>query len=66
MKPVDLTEDLFFLIKSCLVIQKRGDITVEAARLRKKEKNQKKLTAVKRIQKDIQVAINKTKAALKC
>ena len=51
--------------KSRRVIQKGGVITVEAARLRKNEKDQKqKLTAIKKAQKDIQVAINKAKAAL--
>jgi len=51
--------------KSRRVIQKGGVITVEAARLRKNENDQKqKLTAIKKAQKDIQVAINKAKAAL--
>jgi len=51
--------------KSYQVIQKGGVITVKAAQLRKKENDQKqKLTAIKKVQKDIQVAVNKAKAAL--
>ncbi|RPA88694.1 hypothetical protein L873DRAFT_886547 [Choiromyces venosus 120613-1] len=51
--------------KSCWVIQKGGVITVEGARLRKKEKEERqKMTAIKKAQKDIQIAVNKAKAAL--
>ena len=51
--------------KSRQVIQKGGIITAADARLRKKEKDQKqKLAAIKKARKDIQIAVNKAKAAL--
>ena len=51
--------------KSRRVIQKGGVITVESARLRKKEKEEKeKALAIKKAQKNIQIAINKAKASL--
>ena len=51
--------------KSRWVIQTGGMITVEGARQRKNEKNQKqKVAAIKKAQKNIQVAVNKEKAAL--
>jgi len=47
------------------VIQKGGMITVENARLRQQEKAEKeKAAAIKRVQKHIQTAVNKAKAAL--
>ena len=46
-------------------IQKGGMITVEQARQRKKERNQKeKAAAIKKAHKNIQIAVNKAKAAL--
>jgi len=51
--------------KSSRVIQKGAVITVESARLRKKEKEEKeKALAIKKAQKNIQIAINKAKASL--
>ena len=51
--------------KSRRVIQKGGIITAADARLRKNEKDQKqKLAAIKKARKDIQIAVNKAKAAL--
>ena len=50
---------------SCCVIQKGGAINVEGARLRMKEKKEKlKADAIKKARKNIQVAMNKAKAAL--
>src|SRR6202012_3754438 len=51
--------------KSRRVIQTGGMITVDGARQRKSEKNQKqKAAAIKKARKDIQVAVNKAKATL--
>lgn len=51
--------------KSRRVIQKGGIITVEAARQRKKEKEDKaKEVAIKKARKNIQIAVNKAKTAL--
>jgi len=47
------------------MIQKGSVITVESARLRKKEKEEKEQAlAIKKAQKNIQIAINKAKASL--
>ena len=49
------------------VIQKGSVITVVSAQLRKKAKEQKeKAQAIKKAQKNIQIAINKAKASLNC
>lgn len=51
--------------KSCKVIQKGGEIRVEDARLRKKENEQShKAAAIKKAQRNIQIAVNKAKASL--
>ncbi|RPA95960.1 hypothetical protein L873DRAFT_1845620 [Choiromyces venosus 120613-1] len=53
--------------KSRQVVQKGGVITVEAARLKQQEKAEKeKATAIKKAQKNIQIAVNKAKASLNC
>ncbi|RPA95172.1 hypothetical protein L873DRAFT_1846183 [Choiromyces venosus 120613-1] len=49
------------------VVQKGGVITVEAVRLKQQEKAEKeKATAIKKAQKNIQIAVNKAKASLNC
>lgn len=52
-------------VKSRRSIQKGGLLTVEQARQKKKEQDEKeKATAIKRAQKNIQIAVNKAKGVL--
>ncbi|RPB06190.1 hypothetical protein L873DRAFT_1851141 [Choiromyces venosus 120613-1] len=53
--------------KSRWVVQKGDVITVEAARLKQQEKAEKeKAMAIKKAQKNIQIAVNKAKTSLNC